>query len=825
MTQGPYHLISTAVLLIFSYLATLFAVRMQLLSGQAHRKFWNWLLLLFFLSTASLGLLLAIKVNYKLNLSWLDTAMQWHVDLGIGLALVAFFHLTWNLRYYTRKKMPASRAREVPGPAPHLTLSPLQEKLIFLLLGYTSIMSQLVLLREFIKAFHGNELVIGIFLAIWMILTATGARAGSVHMERIPLKSLLKLTLLLALAPIVVYLLLILVNRFLFLPGYEPGLLSAITCMILLTGLLTLTSGFLFAYFSGSIRAGRQDASYYRLDSLGSLLAGIIFGLVLVFFLDNIQVLALLLFTVILAVILGFGFPSGIFHRFILLPGSGLLFLLLLFPGIKNGVEGWRYKGEQIVESRDTPYGNLTFAVTADQLTGYLDRNPVITPSDLVRSEESIHFAALQHPSPSSFLLLGGGISGAATEVIKYGPERFDYCEADPWIYRIGKKLLPEALTTSFQFIPMDGRKWLQKADTVKYDIIISAVGDPVTIGWNRFFTREFYLLVQEHLKEGGVFSMQLSTGGNYVNMEGNELLRINYHTLKRVFRYVTMVPGRSTYFLASSRPLSLDFPALLEAHNITTRYVNPDYMDVMHLSFDAEQLLQNMEGDAGINRDLWPRLFFSELATLESRMGKHSILITGIIGSLIFLMLLITYPPVRTGMYIAGFTGAGIQILLIIVLQSFYGYAYMVTPVMITLFMAGIVMGTMLWQRHRHKPSLPGLTALIWIMGLVSVLGVILLRAEGLFSGRFSGQVILSMLNIVPGIIVGAVYGMSVALTAGKGPQSIGKMYSADLSGAALGSFLPVLFLLPLIGVINTFILFCGINVATGLYLIIRGR
>ena len=40
---------------------------------------------------------------------------------------------------------------------------------------------------------------------------------------------------------------------------------------------------------------------------------------------------------------------------------------------------------------------------------------------------------------------------------------------------------------------------------------------------------------------------------------------------------------------------------------------------------------------------------------------------------------------------------------------------------------------------------------------------------------------------------------------------------YSADLAGAALGTFIPVVFILPLIGVTNTFILFCGINVATG--------
>ena len=66
------------------------------------------------------------------------------------------------------------------NPSPNLLYSEFQHRSIFILLGYISIMAQLVLLREFIKNFHGNELVIVIFLAVWMILTAMGARLGSV---------------------------------------------------------------------------------------------------------------------------------------------------------------------------------------------------------------------------------------------------------------------------------------------------------------------------------------------------------------------------------------------------------------------------------------------------------------------------------------------------------------------------------------------------------------------------------------------------------------------------------------------------------------------
>ena len=51
-----------------------------------------------------------------------------------------------------------------------------------------------------------------------------------------------------------------------------------------------------------------------------------------------------------------------------------------------------------------------------------------------------------------------------------------------------------------------------------------------------------------------------------------------------------------------------------------------------------------------------------------------------------------------------------------------------------------------------------------------------------------------------------------------------MGKLFSSDLAGAALGSFVPILFLLPLTGMLNTLIFLVALNMAAGLYLWIRG-
>lgn len=822
MTQGPYHLISIGLLLIFSYFISFTMVRLAVISKQVHRRSWNMLLLVFFISTSLLGLLLAVKVNYKLEIPWIEEAMGWHVDLGIGFTFVAIFHLTWHLKYYLKMTSREADSASRTSRPPHIAVPALQHKLLFILLGYVSLLAQLVLLREFIKTLHGNELVIGIFLAFWMILTSAGAWAGSRYTARIALPALLKVFLILGAAPLLVYLALILVDRFVFLPGYEPGTLSSMIYILLFISLFTLSSGFLFSYLATSLNTQIPSEKNYLYESLGSLLSGMLFGLILWVSFNNIQIISFLLLTCFLTVVLGFGYPSRQTSKFLLIIPAALLFVCFSLPSVRNGLEGLRYPDEEVLESRDTPFGNLTFTERDGQLSAYMDRNPVMYTQDLARSEECIHFPALQHPNPNSFLLMGGGLSGCIAEVNKYQPVVFDYCDADPWMHQLGKKHFPQAPSDTYKFVPVDGRRWLIRADTPTYDVVISAAPDPYTIGWNRFFTLEFFRLVKKHLSTGGIFSLQLSAGGNYVNEEGRKLLSITYQTLKESFQNVVMVPGHSTYFLASDRPVSLDFPSLLEQHQIQTTYVHPDFFDLTRLSFDSDMLLESLDLESTeLNRDMWPRLFFSSLSSLESRMGSRTLLASGLIATLLFFLLFFLFPARTTGIYIAGFTGAGIQIMLIFVLQSLYGFAYMLAPLMITLFMAGMVLGVRIWKAAWSSPSILKISALLWIMALMDAVVVILLKYNPLLEGPFLGQTLLGILNFIPGMIVGSVYAMSVQLHEKEASINSGRLYSADLAGAAMGSFIPAVFALPLIGVTNTIILFCGMNVATGLYLL----
>ena len=48
-------------------------------------------------------------------------------------------------------------------------------RLFLFVLGLTAMATQVIMIREFLAIFHGNELIIGLFLGFWMVLTAVGA--------------------------------------------------------------------------------------------------------------------------------------------------------------------------------------------------------------------------------------------------------------------------------------------------------------------------------------------------------------------------------------------------------------------------------------------------------------------------------------------------------------------------------------------------------------------------------------------------------------------------------------------------------------------------
>jgi hypothetical protein len=59
------------------------------------------LLLLSFLSSALLGLLLIIRINWGWTVALPFNMLYWHVETATAMAVITLFHLSWYWRFYT----------------------------------------------------------------------------------------------------------------------------------------------------------------------------------------------------------------------------------------------------------------------------------------------------------------------------------------------------------------------------------------------------------------------------------------------------------------------------------------------------------------------------------------------------------------------------------------------------------------------------------------------------------------------------------------------------------------------------------------------------
>ncbi|MFH0838966.1 MAG: hypothetical protein V1893_02150, partial [Candidatus Omnitrophota bacterium] len=170
--------------------------------------------------------------------------------------------------------------------------------------------SQIVLAREFFVVFHGNELSIGLFLGVWLMLGAIGAGLFGHLTEKIthPLRaisvSLLSVSVLLPVS-------LIFIRSIRHSMGVSPaetlGIIPILVSAFFTLCLLGSMFGFLFALSCKACQTcadnGSKQIGYvYMLEALGATIGGLLVSLLLMCHMNALSILA-----VLSALNLGFG--------------------------------------------------------------------------------------------------------------------------------------------------------------------------------------------------------------------------------------------------------------------------------------------------------------------------------------------------------------------------------------------------------------------------------------------------------------------------------------------------------------------------------------
>jgi spermidine synthase len=521
----------------------------------------------------------------------------------------------------------------------------LQLQCILSLIGFTSVVAQIVLMRELIVVFYGNEISLGIMLAGWLLWTAIGSSvSGRISGRWRDCRKIVAFleTLIAAVFPLTIFAVRASRPVLESVPGEILGPGPMFLTSLATLSLFCLLSGSLFA--AGSRLCGEEArvstdtaaSSVYLLEAAGSGLGGLLASLILLRYFTSFEIAACVaMLNLLAAVWIGVRTPA---YRRVLL--ALLLAASLLTPRAARLLEAKSlallWHGFHLVESRNSVYGNLALVATSQSRSLFENGLRILTEPDPSAAEEAVHFALLEHGAPRSLLLIGGGINGSLAQALQYSSlERVEYVELDPAILGVAERHFEPAWTRARNdprvlIHPEDGRSFL-KTSKVKFDVIIINLPDPFTAQLNRFYTQEFFIEAAGKLSQGGVLSFQVTGAENYISQELADLLRCLEKTLRAVFPQVVAIPGETVHFLATNQTGSLTrdpsaLMARLHERHIHTQYfreyfipfqMSPDRMLDLDLQIEPQPATP-------INGDLTPIAYYFDVVLWSSRFQSH---------------------------------------------------------------------------------------------------------------------------------------------------------------------------------------------------------
>jgi spermidine synthase len=727
-------------------------------------------------------------------------------------------------------------------------------------LGVSCVMTQLALMRELLGAFGGNELVLGLVLGNWLLLMGIGAWLGRTSDKlQNPRAVLAVAQILLALLPLAQVFLLRALRNVLFVRGAEVGVSETFISVLLLLLPYCLVAGYALT-LACSLLARAEGAGgigqVYVADSIGSIGGGVLFSFVLVRFLDHAGILVCpAVLNLLAAGAMSFRAGDKLLSALAgALAGAAVAAAILI--DLDAVSTAWQYPGQRIVARANSPYGKLLVTESDGQFDFIENGVPLTSTRDDQHVEEAVHYAMAQRPEARQVLLVGGGISGTAKELLKYNVRRVDYVELDPQILEFGRKYLPESLADRrIHVINTDGRLFVKQTGE-RYDVVIVDVPEPATAQLNRFFTVEFLAEVKRVLAPDGVVSFSLGHYENYVSPELARMLTSACRSLQQSFPNALVIPGGKVFFLGSDGPLYAGIAKKIEEQGVKTKMMNRHYLDAM-MSLDRMADLQNaLAQPAALNQDFNPALYFYHLRHWMSQFKTGF----GAIHVLLLACLCVYLVRLRGTAFVlfaSGFAATTLEIVLLLAFQVLCGSVYHQLGIIVTVFMTGLATGAWLANRggnprsngmlecreepgraptpslhHSITPTTPSLhhsitpiakhlSLLAFAIAAYAILLALLLpllnRLGDTAASLLFIKAAIALLTLILAVLVGMQFPLANRLEFDGTVAGASRLYTADFVGAFLGAMLASALLIPLIGVTRVCLLTAALSLAGG--------
>ena len=465
-------------------------------------------------------------------------------------------------------------------------------------------------------------------------------------------------------------------------------------------------------------------------------------------------------------------------------------------------------KGIRVTETCDTPYGNITRGEYHSEASTFYNQRLLIYSNDDVESEEDIHYGLLQSETPDNILLISGPLESRLKEINKYNARNVVYVERDPALFDTGKLKITN-FSGDLQVTNDDAYSFVRKSSE-RFDAVIMLLPPPSSLLLNRFYTNEFFVAVKRIMKPDGVFSCSPGINPNYFSKESVRLYSSVFNSLKSTFENVIPVSGNKLYFIASDYDLSTSFCEMVSKKNLNNVYVGPDYLSDDLVKSKSDEIISLMDSSIKQNRSVFPiACFYYQSFNLSKSQNEK---IPAIIILMLLLLLSLRYFRQKNAiMYFSAFTLAGYEIILLLTLQLTIGNMYQITGLIIAGLLAGLAVGSGIRIELFENKNFDIKVLLLILFYVIAGLSVETLMA---ISNHFVVTGLLVLSGFLPAVITGSFFR---DLTSGEISNSdSSNVYSADLSGSALGFIIFSGFAVPFFGIstslfILPFLVFTG--------------
>jgi spermidine synthase len=661
--------------------------------------------------------------------------------------------------------------------------------------GISSVVTQLLTIREFLSLFNGNEFVIALLLFNWLVLGGAGTLLANIVRSKANVRGLYWISILLALLSPLQLIVIRSLRDFVFIYGSSVGFYPTLFYSFFTIAPYTLLLGFALPFSLIVLRGLIQDfpgTKIYIFDNIGDVLGGAVFSFILVYLLTPFQAVAIAAVPLFYTANVLFIY----FYKNYQIPIVGTLVgLAFLSFFVLIEAKTLEKPDSQLVFYDETPYGRIQIYKQDEQYTLFQNGRPVFSNLNLIEAEEAVHYPLSQVNAVNDILFISTA-GQMMTEIEKYYPKSVDYVEIDPVIsetilqYDMLKKI------PAMNIIHQDGREFLQKTKK-RYDAILLNLPEPDTFQINRFYTDDFFKLASKRLAPGGVFSFSLTGFDSYIS--DNELQKVStlHQTARTAFPHVYMIPGGRIYFLCSDKPFAEDIPALLEKKSIITTYISGFYYgDITQTKINYLKNL--LIDDIKINKDFVPRIITKMQTEWFSKFAASptAFILIIMIQNIFYLL---NSKKEDFVLYTSGCFVMGSEILVIFAFQILFGYIYLQIGLIVTVFLAGMLPGAVLGEAVRKYGK-----QLLVIADVVMIFLLSVFVAALTLSGALLNKYIFLIFGFFLSVSCGFQFPVAISLQKDKKPAVI-RAFSADLVGAAFGTILTSTLLIPYTGILWT--------------------